>query len=578
MQALLHTAFAPLLEAAGQPVPEVDDFPLDLPRDPAHGDYACTLALTLAKPLGRKPRDIAESALSAIPADPRLQTAEIAGAGFINLRLAPAAFHQALGEILARGSDFGRATANSRGKLLLEFVSANPTGPMHVGHGRGAAYGDALGRVLAAAGWKIQREYYINDAGRQADLLTLSVWLRYLQAGGVKLPFPAACYPGDYVGTVATELRALVGNRLMAPAPELLADLPPDESEGGDKQVFADAWLPRMREHLGDEYDWVRRLALDAQLDDIRDTLDAFGVGFDRWSSERMLVESGAVGKALQRLIDAGLTYERDGALWLGTSLYGDEKDRVLCKSDGSATYFCNDLAYHLDKLGRVGEDGRLLDVWGADHHGYIARMRGALQALTQKTDVLDVQLVQFVTLSSGRMGKRSGNFVTLRELVDEVGRDATRFIYLTRSHDQHLEFDIELARQASNDNPVYYVQYAHARICSLLRQAGERGYQVGEATAADLTPLNEPTEHALIAVLARLPEVVQAAAVQRAPHLVTFYLRDVADAFHRNYNSVPVLVDDQARRDARLALAQGARQVLANGLGLLGVSAPEQM
>jgi arginyl-tRNA synthetase len=472
---------------------------------------------------------------------------------------------------------------------MVEFVSANPTGPMHVGHGRGAAYGDSLASILAVTGWSVHREYYINDAGRQVDILTLSVWLRYLQACGVELAFPARGYPADYIRATAARVQREHGTRLRREVDALRAILqsePATPADADDKTKAAikaqqesvmDALIDQARTLLGEGYAEVRRIALEDQLAAIRATLDAFGVRFDQWYSEQSLVDSGFARTAIERLRGGGHVYEQDGATWLRTSAFGDEKDRVLFKADGAATYFANDLAYHVDKLDRGFP--LLLDVWGADHHGYIARVRAAIEALTGRRDALRVQLMQFVTLSSGRMGKRSGNFVTLQDLISEAGKDATRFFYLLRSHDQHLEFDIELARSQSNDNPVYYVQYAYARIGSVFRQLSERGQSFDAAGAdAALHRLVEPQEKLLLTLLQKYPETLQAAGAQYAPHLLAFFLRDLADGLHSYYNAHKFLVEDAELQTARLALIAAVRQVLANGLQLLGVSAPETM
>ena len=586
LQALVRSALETVLDGTGVPVP--DAVTVDAAKDAKHGDFATNVALALARPLGKPPRAVAELIVRHLPASPRVAKCEIAGPGFINFFLAPGAFQAVVPEILAAGANYGRAP-KTRGKVLIEFVSANPTGPMHVGHGRQAAYGDSLANVLDAAGHEVTREYYVNDAGRQADLLAVSVWLRYLESCGESVPFPARGYPGDYVRATAERLKAREGEALRRPAADITRDLAPqpeipddaDERTAaalkGEQEDYADALIQRARALLGPGYATLQDFALAEQLAHIRATLDALGVRFDAWSSERDLVRRGAVAHALDRLRADGHVYEKDGATWLRTEALGDEKDRVLIKADGAATYFCNDIAYHVDKLERGYAD--LLDVWGADHHGYVARMRAAIGALTGRKDALRVQLIQFVTLSSGRMGKRSGNFVTLDELVREAGRDETRFFYLLRSHDQHLEFDLELARSKTNDNPVYYVQYAVARIASVFRQAAERGIAWDPATAPGaVARLVEPHEKALLALLGRYPEVLQDVATTLAPHAVTFYLRDVADAFHSYYNVHPFLVEDAPLRDARLALVAATGQVLRNGLGLLGVSAPDKM
>jgi arginyl-tRNA synthetase len=473
---------------------------------------------------------------------------------------------------------------------MVEFVSANPTGPMHVGHGRGAAYGDAMSNLLAATGWTVWREYYINDAGRQVDILGISVWLRYLELCGETLPFPRRGYPADYIRRSAQKLKDAHGDQYHRAAADVLRDLPqePVAAEGASdkdkdavklrQEAYADELIARARLLLGEAYTQIVRTALDDQLAVIRTTLASFNVRFDQWSSEAALVRSGFVQKALARLAVKGLTYEKDGALWMRTESYGDEKDRVLVKADGAATYFCNDLAYHIDKLDRGWP--LLMDVWGADHHGYIARVRAAIEALTGRQDALSVQLIQFVTLSSGRMGKRSGNFVTLQDLIDEAGTDATRFFYLLRSHEQHLEFDIDLARSQSNENPVFYVQYAHARVCSVFAQLAEKGGRYDEAAALkSLHRLDNEHEKALLVQLARFPEVLRKSAAEYEPHTLAFYLKDgLADAFHSYYNAHKFIVDDAELQSARLALIAATRQVLRIGLGLLGVGAPEKM
>ncbi|MEK6806260.1 MAG: arginine--tRNA ligase [Pseudomonadota bacterium] len=587
LQDLLRSALEKTLADAGAslaaPVIQVD-----ATRDSKLGDFASNLAMMLAKPLGKPPRVVAEALVKNLPPSPRVTKVEIAGPGFINFYLAADSFQAVVPGILSAGEKFGRDDSGAKGKILVEFVSANPTGPMHVGHGRGAAYGDALSNILAAAGWQVLREYYINDAGRQVDVLVVSVWLRYLELCGETVAFPSRGYPADYIRVTAEKLKAVQGTKLRRAASEVSAGLTPDaaipenvgeaqkEAIKTQQEAHLDALIARAKSLLGVDYAAVQTLALQDQLADIRATLDAFGVRFDLWYSEKTLVESGAAAHALEKLKASGHVYEKDGALWLATEKLGDEKDRVLIKADGSATYLANDLAYHVDKLSRAP---KLLDVWGADHHGYIARMRAAIEAQTGRKDALSVQLIQFVTLSSGRMGKRSGNFVTLKELIAETGRDAVRFFFLMRSHDQHLEFDIELARSQTNENPVYYVQYACARIASVFRQATERNLAYDEKLGlAELARLSEPQEKHLLTALGRYAETLRIAAAQYTPHTLVFYLRDVADALHGYYHAQAFLVDDAALRSARLALVKATGVVLKNGLGLLGVSAPDRM
>lgn len=583
---LLSTALrAVLADAAADAAP---DLQLDATRDARFGDFQTNLALQLAKPLRQSPRQVAERLVAALPASPQVARVEVAGPGFINFFLTDTAFQSIVAEVLAAGADFGVDRSGNRGRIMVEFVSANPTGPMHVGHGRGAAYGDSVCNLLEAAGWTVLREYYINDAGRQTDVLAVSVWLRYLQRCGVAVDFPRRGYPADYIRTTADRLFAEVGDQAwrcdgmdaLPPEPEAADDA--DDAEKGRiklaQEAHLDRWIALARTGLGADYDRIKQAALGDQLATIRATLEAFSVRYDHWTSEAELVARGAVQTALARLADQGLTYERDGALWMKTEAFGDEKDRVLVKADGAATYYCNDLAYHVDKLDRGWP--LLMDVWGADHHGYIARVQAAIEALTGRQDALNVQLIQFVTLSSGRMGKRSGNFVTLQDLIDEVGADATRFFYLMRSQEQHLEFDLDLARSRSNDNPVYYVQYAHARLCSVFRQLAEQGgrYRRDDGLQA-LARLDTEHEKRLLTALARYPEVVQSAAADHAPHRMAFYLKDeLAEAFHSYYNAHKFLVDDAPLQAARLALCEATRSVLASGLSLLGVHAPEQM
>ena len=573
---------------AGSDVPVPEVIAIEAAKDTQHGDFATNVALALAKPLGKPPRAVAELIVKSLPASKRVLKVEIAGPGFINFFLAADALQAVIPEILAAKETFG-CTAKGRGKVMVEFVSANPTGPLHVGHGRGAAYGDSVANILEAAGFEVHREYYINDAGRQVDLLALSVWLRYLELRGETVQFPVRAYAAEYVRETAQRLVSEGARELHHPAAKLFAGIAPEPVATGEadeataasikraQESHVDLLLTRMKQMLGAHYATLLDFALTEQLGRIRATLDTFGVRFDQWYSERALVQGGAVTLAMEKLKAAGRIYEKDGAQWLRTEDAGDEKDRVLFKADGAATYFANDLAYHVDKLERGYET--LLDVWGADHHGYIARVRAAIEALTGRKDALKVALMQFVTLSSGRMGKRSGNFVTLDDLIREAGRDETRFFYLLRSHDQHLEFDIELARSKSNDNPVYYVQYATARVGSVFRQAAERGMDWNAAAATScLHRLIEPQEKALLTQLNRYPELLQAAAAQLAPHMVTFYLRDLADAFHGWYNAHQFLVDDVELRNARLAMVAATGQVLGNGLALLGVSAPDKM
>ncbi|MGD2083427.1 MAG: arginine--tRNA ligase, partial [Chromatiales bacterium] len=523
-----------------------------------------------------------EAIVAALPASDRVARVEIAGPGFINFTLAQSAYRALVPEILREGPAFGRSRLGAGRRVQVEFVSANPTGPLHVGHGRGAAYGAVVADLLEAVGFEVHREYYVNDAGRQMDILASSVWLRYLELCGDEIPFPSNGYRGDYVWDIAATLHREHGDDYRHPAREVAEGLPADERAGGDKEAHIDALIERSKALLGaNRYRYVFELALNTILDDIRDDLEHFGVTYDQWFSERSLVESGAVAKAVERLRHAGHLYESGGALWFRSTAFGDEKDRVVVRENGQATYFASDIAYHLGKMERGFE--RVIDVWGADHHGYVPRVKAALEALGDDASRLDVLLVQFANLYRGgekvQMSTRSGEFVTLRQLRKEVGRDAARFFYVMRRCEQHLDFDLDLAKSQSADNPVYYVQYAHARVCSVLRQAAERGMEVEpSAGAANLELLQAEHEQALLKTLSRYPEVVEQAAVGEEPHQLVHHLRELANDFHTYYNAHQFLVENAALRDARIKLILAARQVLRSGLNLLGVSAPESM
>jgi len=550
-------------------------------RDATHGDFASNVAMQLAKAAKRKPRELAQAIVAALPASDLVAKVEIAGPGFINFFVSPAGYQQELLRVLDEGAAYGRSRMGAGQRVIVEFVSANPTGPLHVGHGRHAAFGATLANLLDAAGYSVHREYYINDAGRQMDILAASVWLRYLECFGEQFPFPSNGYRGDYLHPIADKLVETAGRSLVRPAAEIFRDLPPD-APAGDKDTYIDAVIERAKALLGEDgFRQAFKLALDDILADIRQDLEEFGVRYDEWFSEGSLATNGAIDRALERLRRNGVVYEKDGAQWFRATDFGDEKDRVVVRENGLKTYFASDIAYHLQKRER-GFD-KLVDVLGADHHGYIARVRAGLVAMGEPGDSLEVRLVQFVTLYRGgekvQMSTRSGEFITLRELRREVGNDAARFFYVMRSNDQHLDFDLQLATSHSNENPVYYIQYAHARVCSVLRQMREKGFEYDAARGrAALARLVEPHEQALLASISRFPEVIEMAAELRAPHALVHYLRDVANDFHTYYNAHQFLVEDAELRDARVTLVQGLRQVVRNGLGLLGVSAPEAM
>jgi arginyl-tRNA synthetase len=554
---------------------------VDRTRESSHGDFASNVALQLAKATKRKPRELAQAIVAALPSSDLVAKVEIAGPGFINFFLARAAYQSELLAVLDAGRAYGRSKTGAGQRVLVEFVSANPTGPLHVGHGRHAAFGASVANLLDAAGFAVSREYYINDAGRQMDILATSVWLRYLEGFGEQFPFPSNGYRGDYLRPIADKLVERAGRALWRPAAEVFVNLPPD-APAGDKDEYIDAVIDRAKQLLGpDQFGQAFDLALGDILADIRVDLGEFGVRYDSWFSERGLVAEGAIDHALDLLRRNGVVYEKDGAEWFRATDFGDEKDRVVVRENGAKTYFASDIAYHLNKCERGFE--QLIDVLGSDHHGYIARVRAGLVAMGQSGDCLDVRLMQFVTLYRGgekvQMSTRSGEFITLRELRREVGNDAARFFYVLRSNEQHLDFDMQLAVSRSNDNPVYYIQYAHARVCSVLRQMREKGFEHdADRGRASVQRLVEPHEQAVLAAMSRYPEVVQAAALQRAPHMLVHYLRELATEFHAYYNAHQFLVPDDSLRDARIVLIRGVRQVICNGLGLLGVSAPEAM
>ena len=581
LEQLLLASLAKLTGSVLTEMPAPPAVVVERTRDSGHGEFTTNLALRLAKAARRNPRELAAAIVAALPASPLLSRTEVAGAGFINFHLAPAAYARELASIHARGNAYGESRLGQGERVLLEFVSANPTGPLHVGHGRQAAYGATLANILAAVGFEVAREYYINDAGRQMDILAVSTWLRYLGLCGEELPFPQNGYRGDYVLPLAHKLKALVREQLRRPAASVLAQLPQD-APAGDKEAYIDALIARARELLGAEgFGRVLELSLSEMLADIRNDLGEFGVVFDHWSSERALADSGAIDHALAVLEARGRLQRRDGALWFRASEFGDEKDRVVVRENGQKTYFASDIAYHLQK--RERGFARLIDVLGADHHGYVARVRAGLIAMGEPGECLEATLIQFVSLFRGAekipMGKREAQFVRLRQLREEVGNDACRFFYLMRSHDQPLDFDLELAKSHTNDNPVYYIQYAHARVASVMKQLAARGLSFDrDAGLAAAAMLDDAHEQAVLSSLTRYPEVLEQAAVNRAPHALAHYLRDLANVFHTYYNAQAFIVGETALRNARLTLVLGVQQVLRNGLTLLGVSAPQSM
>jgi arginyl-tRNA synthetase len=559
----------------------IDSFPpltLDQPKRSEWGDLASTVAMTLAPSEQRPPQDVARIILENIAQREAIfDRVEIARPGFLNMTVKRELWLKVLAEIEEQGEAYGRADVGTGTRVLVEYVSANPTGPLHVGHGRGAAVGQAIARLLSAAGYDVVQEYYVNDAGRQMKLLGASVYARYLERNGRAAVFPEDGYRGSYIETVAAHVQERVGASLL--------DLPADQAE-----------------------ERCRALAYEELSGLIREDLRAFGIEFDSWFSEASLLASGAVQQVLDDLTRRGLLFEQDGALWFRSSSFGDEKDRVVRKQEGDYTYLASDIAYHRDKLQRGY--GLLIDVWGADHHGYIPRMEAVVQAYGHPKECLRVVLVQMVNLLRGgrkvEMSKRAGEFITLREVLDEVGADAAKFFFLMRRSDSHLDFDLELAKQQSAENPVYYVQYAHARIASLFRVAEERGIAAPKPSETDLSLLSDSDELALIRCLSTYPSVVQASAAALEPHRLTFYLQDLARLLHTFYYKHRIMppaaeaeltgaerfikeaeaLSAAKQREqitpgltaARLALMREVRQVIRNGLAILGISAPDRM
>jgi len=558
------------------------DYVIERTKSREHGDYATNIALLLAKPAGMKPRDLAEAIVATFCDSQHVEKVEIAGPGFINFTISKACRFGTVRRVLEQGTDYGRGIAQSRESVTVEFVSANPNGPLHVGHGRGAAYGATVANLMEAYGHTVQREYYVNDAGRQMDILAVSVFLRYHELGGVNMRFPDNGYKGDYVVDIARSLRAREGDRLRHSAIEITDGLPADESQGGDKELHVDALITRAKQLLGDaDYRILFNAGLDWCLSDIRGDLAEFGVHHDSFFSERSLMTDGYVKRAIDTLQANGHLYQEGGATWFKATAFGDDKDRVVVRENGATTYFASDLGYLLSKFERGFE--RSLYILGADHHGYIARLKAAAQGLGLDPGKIEIQLVQFAILFRGaervQMSTRAGSFVTLRELRQEVSTDAARFFYVMRSNDQHLDFDLELAKSRSNDNPVYYIQYAFARVCALFRQLKEKNLSYNDSAAlASRKLLTTPQEDELLGELMRYPEIIEAAALHRGPQILANYLRELAAAFHAFYNAEPILNAEEELRHARLGLCKATQQVLVNGLNLLGVSAPETM
>lgn len=552
LKVLVKNALESIAAEKGAVASKLGEVLFERPRQENHGDWATNTAMKNCKLLGYKPRDLAQEIVSRIGEDGHIAKIEVAGPGFINFYLSNMWIDELVKEVLSKGKDYGRADSGHGRKAQVEFVSANPTGPLHVGHGRGAAVGDVVGNILAFAGWEVEKEYYVNDAGLQINILGRSTQARYFELLGhpEKFPMPQDSYSGDYVYDVAREIINVHGNEFL--------DMAPEES------------LPFFKEYASGRI-----------LGQIKDVLSQFGVRFDRFFSEKSLYERKLVPEALKTLEDGGHLYNSDDAVWFRTTDYGDDKDRVLMRSNGVPTYFTSDIAYHKDKFDR-GFD-LVIDVWGADHHGYVPRMKAAVKALGYDPDKFAVLLIQFVNLLRNgkqvRMSKRNDDFVTLEEVLNECGIDATRYYFLMRRSDSHLDFDLELAKAQTTENPVYYVQYAHARMCSLLRKASESGIEMPAPEEFDASQITTAEEKRLFTAIARMPEEVRRAAIDLDPHRIVSYAYDLSTEFHSWYNnSSRILEETGAKRAAHLLMIEVARTALKNMLALIGVSAPERM
>lgn len=580
IEQLLRAALLNLIEANKLTI-DIPPIQIDVTKDKQHGDFATNIALIIAKKAQRNPREVAEWIKQALPPSENITKVEIAGPGFINFFMSPAAFYSIIPTILTKKESFGRSTKGGGKRVLVEFVSSNPTGPLHVGHGRHAAYGAVVSDLLANIGYEVHREYYVNDAGRQMNILAVSTWLRYLTVCGEKITFPTNAYQGDYILNFAIELQKQHAAEFVVPAATVLLNLPLD-APAGDKEIYIDAVIARAKELLGPQkYRFIYDFTLEHILKDIREDLEEFGVVFDKWFSEREFTATDVVDRMIKTLQEKDLVYEKDDALWFRSTDFLDEKDRVIQRGNGERTYFANDLAYHVNKFERGFSYA--IDIFGSDHHGYIPRMKAGLQAFGIEKDKLTYLLMQFVSLYRGgeqiQMSTRSGSFVTLRELRKEVGKDAARFFYVMRKCEQPVDFDLDLAKSQTNDNPVFYIQYAYARISSVFRQLAEKKLTFNENIGLkSLNLLTEGQELQLLGTLSRYPDVIMAAAENYEPHILTNYLRELANDFHAYYNGQQFLVEDDALRNARLTLVTATRQVIANGLKLIGVSTPESM
>ena len=552
---------------------------IDHTKDNSHGDYATNIALMLSKQAKMSPIELAKIIIDQFEQKNFIKKIEIAGPGFINFFISQESSSSIVNEILVQAASYGCSDIGQGKKVLLEYVSANPTGPLHVGHGRGAAYGATVSNLLRNAGFIVDNEYYVNDAGRQMDILTVSIYLRYLTICGEDLRFPDNGYQGQYINDIAQGIYETSGQKFHLKSDLVFENVCRDGTEGGDKEVHIDQLIEKAKSILGDGFKAVFEVGIESILSGIKNDLAEFGVVFEKWFSEQSLIDSGLSESCISKLKDSKNLYEKDGALWFKTTNYGDEKDRVVVRDNGNHTYFASDIAYHLEKLDR-GYD-KIINVWGADHHGYIPRVKASIEALGHNSDKLEILLVQFANLYRGgskvQMSTRSGSFVTLEDLRAEVGNDAARFFYILRKSEQHMDFDLDLAKSKTNENPVYYIQYAHARICSVFKQADEKELEL-DVSQANLSLLTEEIEKDILRELSRFRSVLESSAIQYEPHQLAYYLRDLSNHFHSYYNACKFIVDDKNLTQARLALINATQQILKNGLSILGVGAPESM
>ena len=552
---------------------------IDHTKDNSHGDYATNIALMLSKQAKMSPVELAKIIIDQFEQKNFIKKIEIAGPGFINFFISQESSSSIVNEILAQAASYGCSDIGQGKKVLLEYVSANPTGPLHVGHGRGAAYGATVSNLLRNAGFIVDNEYYVNDAGRQMDILTVSIYLRYLTICGEDLRFPDNGYQGQYINDIAQGIYETSGQKFHLKSDLVFENVCRDGTEGGDKEVHIDQLIEKAKSILGDGFKAVFEVGIESILSGIKNDLAEFGVVFEKWFSEQSLIDSGLSESCISKLKYSKNLYEKDGAVWFKTTNYGDEKDRVVVRDNGNHTYFASDIAYHLEKLDR-GYD-KIINVWGADHHGYIPRVKASIEALGHNSDKLEILLVQFANLYRGgskvQMSTRSGSFVTLEDLRAEVGNDAARFFYILRKSEQHMDFDLDLAKSKTNENPVYYIQYAHARICSVFKQADEKELEL-DVSQANLSLLTEEIEKDILRELSRFRSVLESSAIQYEPHQLAYYLRDLSNHFHSYYNACKFIVDDKNLTQSRLALINATQQILKNGLSILGVGAPESM